>query len=469
MNYEKGFFETPEFRELLKRYEQAKAMNVFPYFGIEELVDLLSYYLFMDKCDNAEEILTVARQLHPTAPENAKMEIKLMLSKGEPKRALEIFEGIGYKGDDETMILHAEILLALKDFKKAREIAIAIINKNLPGMENIYEALEILLDCGFALDALFICEQALKQDPKNRGLLEVKAECYIEMQMTNEAIGIYNKLLDEDPYSTFYWEQLGHIYYMIGRYGKALECFEYESTINDEIEYARMMQAYCYYFVGDYSKAKEIFGWFSSKYPMSVMPQFYIALSLYREGNLQKSLEAFKGIIDIAPEGTIEMMLARINKAIILDTMGEASRAEDAISIAIMMHPENMKQLLLHETHLYELHDKENLTFKEMSILEQKEWSIEEEMYDWGTHLVGHNHLKLALRVFHYIRPFSQDSTEIDAYIAYMLWKTGEPERIEPAVENALNGKSDLLFKLFGIPYDANMMPQEFIDKINKK
>ena len=129
MNYEKGFFETPEFRELLKRYEQAKAMNVFPYFGIEELVDLLSYYLFMDKCDNAEEILTIARQLHPTAPENAKMEIKLMLSKGEPKRALEIFEGIGYKGDDETMILHAEILLALKDFKNAREIALAIINK----------------------------------------------------------------------------------------------------------------------------------------------------------------------------------------------------------------------------------------------------------------------------------------------------------------------------------------------------
>ena len=95
MNYEKGFFETPEFRELLKRYEQAKAMNVFPYFGIEELVDLLSYYLFMDKCDNAEEILTVARQLHPTAPENANMEIKVMISKGEPKRAREIVDCIG--------------------------------------------------------------------------------------------------------------------------------------------------------------------------------------------------------------------------------------------------------------------------------------------------------------------------------------------------------------------------------------
>lgn len=469
MNYEKGFFETPEFREILKKYEQARAMNVFPYFGIEELVDLLSYYLFMDRCDSAEEILTVARMLHPTAQENAKMEIKLLLSKGEASRALEIFKGIKYTDDDEMRILHAEILLALKEFKKAREIAMEIIRKNLPGTDNLYEALEILLDCGFAVDALLICEEALKHSPKNRGLLEVKAECYIELQMTTQAIGIYNALLDEDPYSTFYWEQLGHIYYMIHRYGKALECFEYESTINDEIEYARMMQAYCYYFVGDYAKSREMFGWFSNKYPMSVMPQFYTALSYYNEGELQKALECFKAIIDIAPEGTIEMMLARIDKAMILDELGEHGRAEEAISIAIMMHPDNMKQLLLHDTHLYELHDKENLTFDEMSILEQKEWSLEEEMYQWGTHLVEHNHLRLALRVFQYIHPFSQDTTDIDAHIAYILWKTGDEDKIAPAVEKALDGKSDILFKLFGIPYNANLTPQEFMDAITRK
>lgn len=469
MNYEKGFFETPEFRELLKKYEHARAMNVFPYFGIEELVDLLSYYLFMDRCDSAEEILTVARMLHPTAQDNAKMEIKLLLSKGEASRALEIFTGIKYTGDDEMRILHAEILLALKEFKKAREIAMEIIRKNLPGTDNLYEALEILLDCGFAVDALLICEEALKHSPKNRGLLEVKAECYIELQMTTQAIGIYNALLDEDPYSTFYWEQLGHIYYMIHRYGKALECFEYESTINDEIEYARMMQAYCYYFVGDYAKSREMFGWFSNKYPMSVMPQFYTALSYYNEGELQKALDCFKAIIDIAPEGTIEMMLARIDKAMILDELGEHGRAEEAISIAIMMHPDNMKQLLLHDTHLYELHDKENLTFDEMSILEQKEWSLDEEMYQWGTHLVEHSHPRLALRVFQYIHPFSQDTTEIDAYIAFILWKTGEDDKIGPAVERALEGRSDLLFKLFGIPYNANLTPQEFMDAITRK
>ena len=466
MNYEKGYFDTPEFRELLKRYEHAKAMNMHSYYAIDELVDLLSYYLYVEKHDEAEQILKIAGQIHPAAPENAKMEIKLMLSKGEPQRALELFAGIQYIDDNETKILHAEILLALKDFKNAREIALDIIRSATPEQENLYEALEILLDCGFALDALYICEKALKLAPTNRSLLEVKAECFIEMQRINEAIDLYNSLLDADPYSTFYWEQLGHIYYMVKRYGKALECFEYESTINDEIEYARMMQAYCYYHVGDYARTKEMFGWFKEHYPQSVIPRFYIALSQYHEGDPQSAVYSFKEIIEVAPEGTIEMMLARVNKAMILDSLGEGTRAEEAISMAIMMHPDNMKQLILRGTHLYELRDKENLIFSDMNALEQKEWTQEEELYELGVHLFEHGHTNLALRIFRYMRPFCHDASDVDAYIANILWRNGEREKVGPSIENAINGRSCILFKLFEIPYDAGITSQEFIARI---
>ena len=468
MNYDKGYFETPEFRELLKRYEHAKAMNIHSYYAIDELVDLLSYYIYLEKCDEAEAVLDIALRIHPAAPENTKMKIRLMLSKGEAQKALELFAGMEYIDENETKILHAEILLALKDFKHAREIALEIISKTTPEQDNLYEALEILLDCGFALDALFICEKALKLSPESRSLLEVKAECFIEMQRINEAVDLYNKLLDTDPYSTFYWEQLGHIYYMVKRYGKALECFEYESTINDEIEYAKMMQAYCYYYVGDYTRATELFGWFRERYPNSVIPRFYIALSQYHLGNPHGAIEGFREIIDTAPEGTIETMLARANKAMILDTIGEEERAEEAISMAILMHPDNMKQLILHDPHLYELKDKENLLFSDMSTLEQKEWTQEEELFEFGVHLTEHNHYKAALRVFRYVRPFSYDTTEVDAYVAYLLWSTGEKTAAMQAIENALNGKSCMLFRLFGIPYDANITPEEFAKKANR-
>lgn len=466
MNYEKGYFDTQEFRELLKKYEQATAMGMHAYFSIDEFVDLSSYYLYIEKHEKAEEVLNFSKQIHPAAGENTKMEIRLLLSKGEPQKALELFSGIEFADDSETRILHAEILLALKEYKKAYDIAYRLIKESTPEEDNLYEALEILLDCGFALETLQMCDKALKHMPGNRSLLEVKAESLIELQRTNEAIELYNTLLDDTPYSTFYWEQLGRIYFMTGKYGKALECFEFESTINDEIEYPKMMMGHCYYRAGNYAKAEAQFAWLVERYPQSALPQFYIALCEFHSGNRSAAAEHFREIIDKATEGTIEAMLARANKAMILDAMGMGERAEEAISMAIMMHPDNMQQFMLPAPHLYELRDKENLSFSDMNILEQKEWNQEESLYRFGTHLYRHGHPALALRVFRYIRPFSFDTSDIDAYIARILWERGDKESAETAIENAMNGKSCQLFTLFGITFDPEITLREFIARI---
>ncbi len=466
MNYEKGYFDTPEFRELLRKYEQATALGTHAYLSIEEFVDLSSYYLYIEKPEKAEEVLRTSRQIHPSAPENTRMEIRQLLSKGEAKKALELFSAIEYTNDSETRILHAEILLALKEYKKAYEIAYSLIKDYTPEEDNLYEALEILLDCGFAHETLQMCEKALKHLPGNRSLLEVKAECFIELQRTSEAIALYNSLLDEFPYSTFYWEQLGRIYYMTGKYGKALECFEFESTINDEIEYPRMMMGHCYYKAGNYARAKELFSWLGERYPSSVPPHFYTALCEYHTGNTLAAVEHFKNIIGDVQEGTIEAMLARTNKAMILDRMGDSGRAEEAISMAIMMHPDNMQQFMLPAPHLYELRDKENLSFSDMNMLEQKEWTQEETLYSLAAHLFAHGHYSLAMRVLRYVRQFSPDTSDIDAYIARILWITGEKESAATAIENAINGKSCQLFTLFGITYDPGMTAQEFISRI---
>ena len=161
MNYDKGFFDSPEFRELLKKYEQATSMGMHPYWGVYDLVDLMSYYLFIEKEESAETVLKEAQHLHPTAPETIKMEVKLLLYKGEAQKAMEKFSSIGYIDDDESRIIKAEIFIALKDFKNARNIALEILRKAQPEQDNIYEALEILLDCGFAVEALAICESQL--------------------------------------------------------------------------------------------------------------------------------------------------------------------------------------------------------------------------------------------------------------------------------------------------------------------
>lgn len=469
MNYDKGYFESPDFRELLAKYEKSTKLGISSYFGIDEFVDLLSYYLSVDKNENAAAVLDEARRLHPTAPENIKMGIRLLLYNGEPEKALEQFGELKCIDEVEMLTIKAEIMVALREFRQAHDIAIELLQKSTPGQESIYEGLEILLDCGFAHDALEICETALQAAPQQISLHEVKAECLIELQRINEAVKIYNELLDSNSYSTFYWEQLGHIYYMVKKYGKSLECFEYEITINEEIEYAYMMQAYCYYHLRDYNAARKIFATLAAKYSNTVTPTFYIGLCHYHEGHIEDAINAFDTAISKAQEGTIAIMLARINKAILLDTAGETSVADDAMSMALLMHPDNMKQLVLTDKHLYELRDKENLSFDDMNIIETKEWSTEECLYRLGAHLVHHNHLILGRRVLGYCRDLSYDKADIDAYLAYISWNTGKEEQAMQFVEEALDGRSNVLFELFDIPYDANISSRSFIKSIKER
>jgi hypothetical protein len=137
--------------------------------------------------------------------------------------------------------------------------------------------------------------------------------------------------------------------------------------------------------------------------------------------------------------------------------------------MALLMHPDNMKQLVLTNKHLYELRDRENLTFDDMNIIETKEWSTEETLYRLGEHLVRHNHLRLGKRVFRYCRDISYDKADVDAFLAYILWNTDKKGEVASYIESALDGRSNKLFELFGIPYNANISTTAFIEQVNEK
>ncbi|MBR7166478.1 MAG: tetratricopeptide repeat protein [Bacteroidaceae bacterium] len=473
MSNDKGFFETPEFRYLFKRYEQTKAQGLSSYFETHELSDILSYYLYNDKPSEVEEVYTLAKRLHPDNPEVAKMEIRILLTYGKAKEALALFDNIQYDEDDDTMLLKAEVLLTLKDYKASRKIARNILRKNTITDDISYDALEILLDCGFAQEVLDIVTEGLHQYPHTVMLMEVKAESLIELQKTDEATEIYNTLLDDNPYSTFYWEQLGHIYYMTERYGKALECFEYELTIDGSIEYATMMQGYCHYHLRNYTKAIEIFNTLSTKYKQSIMPRFYIALSLAQEGKAEEAIEKFMAIYIEQRESTdtTGAMFSMINTALLWQKLGNEEKSKECMAHAIchLADNEGLKQFLLDATPYHELRDKENMTFADMNTIEIREWKQYELLQSLGTQLLKKGDTALAFYPLFAAHAIAPDTADIDACLAYIIHKNGgDKKEISELVTNAINGRSNKLFELFDIPYNSNLLPHDFINIIYK-
>ncbi|MBQ8269636.1 MAG: tetratricopeptide repeat protein [Bacteroidaceae bacterium] len=474
MDYAKGYFDSAEFRKLYKKYEQMKSEGICSYFETDELSDILSYYLYIGKMNEAEEVYRYAKRLHTENSEITKMEVKILLSFGKAEEALQLIETLNTENDDDALLLKAEVLLAMKEFKASRSIARNILKREEPYNEVAYDALEILLDCGFAEEVLQIAEQALQARPSHRGLLEIKAESLIELQRIDEAIEVYNILLDETPFSTFYWEQLGHIYYLIERYGKSLECFEYELTINEDIEYAKMMQGYCYYHLHDYKRAKEIFEIFRQKYPDNLIIKFYIALSETATGNLKEAHTEYTGIIEYGTkQSCIERMLACINKSILYSMDKEDNKkCMETLQLALSMYPEcDIRQLILNKKGFYELRDKENSTFVDMNILDTKEWQNHEALFACGRMFADRCRYEMAIPMLQAAAKEAKekDSAEIHAYLAYSFFKQNNREKLSLAVDEALKGKSNKLFELFEIPYDANMLPDVFLRICFKK
>lgn len=473
MSNDKGFFDTAEFRALLEKYEQMKEKGICSYFETHELSDIHSYYLYKEDSHEAANVFKLAKQLHHGSPDITKMEIRAMLTFGHPEAALPMFNNIEYDNDDDTQMLKAEVLLALKQYKASRKIAHTILSRYAITDDISYDAMEIMLDCGYAQEVLECANEGLKHHPRNKNLLEVKAESLIELQRTDEAISIYNSLLDENPYTIFYWEQLGHIYYMIERYGKAIDCFEYELTIDANIEYAQMMQGYCLYHLKCYDKAIEIFNRFIAKYPQSIMPRFYKALSQAHRDNTEQAIQEFSDTFAIAYKqdyNSIECMLCKINEAILLVKSNRQDEARKCMTYAILFHPssDNMKQLLLGGNPYYELRDKENMTFRDINATENREWKGYEILTTFGTGLMTAGLNEFALLAFNFAKSTAPDSSDIDANIAYILHcEKEDKEKLEKYVENALEGKSNRLFELFGIPYDGNIGAREFLKKIN--
>ncbi|MBR3883184.1 MAG: tetratricopeptide repeat protein [Bacteroidaceae bacterium] len=467
----KRYFDTKEFRDILNRYEQMKAENICSYFDADDLYNLLLYFLFYEKANEAEYIYDYACKLHPGNSELlAKIEIRILLSSGRPEIALEKLDAIAFSEDIETLILKAEVFLALREYKTSSNIARKILQKRELQNEEIYDALSILLDCGSTQEALQIVEEKLQKNPKQHELLEAKAECLIEMRQTDEAIEIYNYLLDNNPFSIIYWEQLGRIYFMLERYGKALDCFEFELAIDDGIDYAKLMQGHCYYKLQDYMQSLTVFQGLEKKFPNDIIPKFYIALSLGKQKAHADAIEKFNEVVKLSTQEnlcTIDGMIALTNLALLYKDLGMDDLAVATSCEALKNFPEyEFKQLMLDNYSLFELRDKENMTYSDIDRIDAKEWNKAEALYSYGISLFRQGVLDIALQAFLTARYYAKDKTEIDAFIAYILHTTKRDADIIQYVTGALNGKSNKLFELFDIPYKSTILPEEFIKQI---
>jgi tetratricopeptide (TPR) repeat protein len=461
-----SFFKSEEFRSLLGRYEQMLEYSINSYFSTDDLLEIASYYMYKNLSAEAEDVISYARKLYPSDPQIAEAEVRTLLGRGDVQAARRIFNSIAVIDTPELQLLKAEVDMADGNSNFVDSLNVIMKGTNLHD-DLALNTLDAMIKNGLLNEALAWIEKGLRRYPDDIPLLEAKADCLVEQRRMQEALALYNRLLDINPYNYFYWEQLGYIYYVTERYARALECFDYELATNEDADYAKMMQAYCHYYLRDYAKAYESFCELTLRYPGNIISNFFTALSLCGMKRYGEALRLFNDLLLSGELTTVEALATEVNTALIYDLMGETQKATLLLEQLLALDIPDINMLALHGAGLLEIHDKESLLQRHMELVDREPRNRDEILLELAFYIHSHGHLDMALTVLEHLAGTMYDPADIDAYIAYILWQMRRVDGLRQYIAKALDGKSNKLFELFGMKYDAAVTVDMFLGHIS--
>ena len=106
-----SYFEDPEFKDLLAKYEGMVESHTPTYFDAEELTDIAEYYASQSEEQKAEDAIDFALRLHPTNTDALVFKSRSLCIKGKLAEAYQIMNLIEDTSDREVKFLKADLLM----------------------------------------------------------------------------------------------------------------------------------------------------------------------------------------------------------------------------------------------------------------------------------------------------------------------------------------------------------------------
>lgn len=235
--YPEEYFNTNQFRRLLKDFEASEhgGLPLLP--ASEEFVDLAEYYFNNGNEDYAMKIIQRARNIYPDA--NGPLLFlarEALISRNDIKAAEMYAEQITETDDPEYYFVMAEIMICRGQTEQADEL----LEEGLLFANNEDETPEhYCLDVAALFIDLNLDEKAeiwLEKcnDREDDEWLELKARLLNLKGEYEKCCSIYNSLLDKNPYSTSLWNELGSTQMDNNDIDEAINSFNFALAIDPD-------------------------------------------------------------------------------------------------------------------------------------------------------------------------------------------------------------------------------------------
>ena len=298
------FSNDEESNETVKRYEKYLSGQAGGYFDVEELEDIIEFYLRNGLTEDSLQALELGFKLHPNSSELKLKRAKTYLATGDNQSAIQLLDSLADKDEYEATLLRMQILLRLGRNEEAHLLATRLWAQ---GPEE--DADNICLDIASVYSAQQEWGKALSwlhkgdsQNSQNTDLLFELAFTYEQQNAFPQAIATYNRIIDIDPYITEAWFDMGQAYYAQQNYNKALEAYEFALTINEKDSLTLLQKAHTLFQLDRFEEAIEPYKEYGKISGDLWQTSLFLGECYENMGEYDQAVIHYENSIDLYPE-----------------------------------------------------------------------------------------------------------------------------------------------------------------------
>lgn len=296
-----AYYYSQEFRDILKKYETVSEEEHPVFFELDDLLDIAEYYYDNGRTDQALHTVDYALAIYPDASEALLIKARIALQQhGDVEEAKRIAAKVTDREDLDYFYLMAEIMIV--EGKPAD--ANAYLAEKYDTIDNddqedyVLDVTSLFADYGEAdLGAQWLRRSTLKDEEDYK---ELKARLMVGKGRYKEGERILNELLDKDPFSTDYWNQMAFSQLMHNDVKGSLESSNFTLAINPDDNQAVLNKAKGLLSLSNYEEALKYFRRYARLCPDFEDGEMFSALCLSALGRRQEALQHFHTALGIA-------------------------------------------------------------------------------------------------------------------------------------------------------------------------
>lgn len=321
-------FQTKEFKDNLRRYEEARETGASIYLEPEDFTDIAEYYNTHGRLDEALEAIDLALQIFPGATDPLAFRARVAILLGHnAEEAMRYANMISDKHDLEYYYIVAEIMIAdgregdAEDYLEKKEK-----NVDSDDLEDFYLDVAMLFAdydlYDLAEDWLKLCEDTDDDDYQ-----ELKGRIALSKGHFKESRKIFNALIDRDPYHIPYWNHLATTQYLSNNISESIESSDFSLAIDPDDTEAILNKANALTVLGNYDEALKYYGHYQRLQPQSEVADMGIAAVKMTQNKLEESLHHWLRAEKLcAPQSSNRLDICR-NLCLVYATLGRFDEA----------------------------------------------------------------------------------------------------------------------------------------------